>query len=298
MLQSLWQIIGHSLRGKAHFENDTPCQDAHYFEMWTESTGIAVVCDGAGSCEHSHLGSGFVVERTLERTRLLLEEHKWLEKGKAPDAEAWSKSAHELIMALQEDLREFATEQAVEYKSLSCTWILLLYSPHTLLVAHVGDGRAGYADREEKWQSVMTPFKGEQVGQTVFLTSELDTGAEDHLIETRVIADEITAFALMSDGCELACWKCYDKYPDEERYYDPNIPDQSFFEQNVRALKSMSLDGLPAQEIEEKWSAFLENGNEALRKETDDKTMILGTLIVEEDQQKPLDTHGDQTDHE
>jgi hypothetical protein len=293
-----WKVVGTSLTGKAHIENKTPCQDAHHIELYGDTSGIAVVSDGAGSCEYSHLGSGFVVQRATEKVKGLLDENPWLDLEQVVDEKDWSAGVTTLFKELQEDLRQFAQEEAVDFKSLSCTLILLVFSPHRILVAHIGDGRAGYANHEGEWKSLMMPFKGEQVGQTVFLTTEWLQDAWDQVVEAKVINDSVSAFTLMSDGCELACWKCYDKYPDEERYYDPNSPDQDFFDHNVKALRSMYISELSNQEVEEKWAAFLQNGNDVLRKETDDKTMILGVFVGEENQPKISTAYGDQADYE
>jgi len=221
----------------------------------------------------------WVVEKTIEQMSELLEETSWLDKDSELKEEEWRSYMLKHIKTLQGGLYDFAKEETLDYKSLSCTFILLLFSPHRILMCHIGDGRAGYADASGSWKSLFTPFKGEQVGQTVFITSDLLNNNEE-LIETAVINDTIHSFTLLSDGCELASWKCYDKQQDKEVYYDPNLPFPEFFNPCIGALKSMHLDNLSDEEIATKWSSFLEKGNTALQKEMDDKTMILGTLIT------------------
>jgi hypothetical protein len=278
MSKSLWKIVGASLVGKSHIEGSIPCQDAHSFKLINDTTGIAVVCDGAGSSNNSHLGSELIVKRTIEYITILIEKTSCLNDEIQITNEEWQGHMLELIKKLQEELYDFSQEQNLEYKSLACTFILILFSPHRILTCHIGDGRAGYADVSENWKSLFIPFKGEQVGQTVFITSDL-LNDNEHLIETSVINDNISSFTLMSDGCELASWECYSKREDEESYYDPNLPFPKFFKPCVSALKSMYFDDLSDEEIQKKWTSFLENGNTALQRETDDKTMILGTFI-------------------
>ena len=295
METSDWEIVGASLLGRAHLESDLPCQDAHRFEILDGAKGIALVSDGAGSCENSHLGSGFVIEKVTERIKEQDKVLEWLDENHILNEEEWSDYALSLVSWLREELNGYAREEELSYKSLSCTLILALFSPYRILTLHVGDGRAGYADAEGSWKNMMTPFKGEQVGQTVFVTSG-DNDQLDSIVESRVVDDVITGITLMSDGCELACWKCYEKLPEENQYHDPNEPYQKFFEQTTGALKSMHLDGLSQDDIMVKWAAFLENGNEALTKEMDDKTMILGVLINQEEVETPS-SEGHEADH-
>jgi len=279
MDKSNWIIVGASTTGKGHIKNEMLCQDAHSFELIDKSCGIAVVSDGAGSLKNSHLGSGFVVENILDQMKTVLKENPLLQIDFLTEEE-WRNCMLDQIKILRTNLQDFAIVEELDYCSLGCTLILLLFSSNRLLICHIGDGRAGYSDHDGNWKSLFNPFKGEQVGQTVFITSEL-LDENEALIETNIVNDNISSFTLLSDGCELACWKCYDKYLDKEQYYDPNEPFPGFLDPCIEALKSMYFDNLPNDEIKSKWSSFLENGNEVFRKETDDKTMIIGTLIEE-----------------
>jgi len=292
-MESKWKIVGASTLGKAHIESETPCQDAHNFDLLDNLHGIAIVSDGAGSCENSQIGSKFVVEKTMKQMKTLLQNHPLLKEDYDPKENEWRDLMFKEIKILQDGLNDLAEEQGVDYKSLSCTFILLLFSPHRILSCHIGDGRAGYLGHKGDWKSLFSPFKGEQVGQTVFITSDIFNGNEE-FIETTIVNDAIHSFTLLSDGCELACWKCYDKHIDEEFYFDPNEPYSGFFNPCISALKSMHCDKLSQKDIHLKWSKFLESGNETFEKEMDDKTMILGTIIVEEECKQITD--GDSTE--
>jgi len=281
MKKSEWKILGASIIGKAHIKSNQPCQDAHIIEFIDSSKGIAIVSDGAGSCENSHLGSGFVVETLKLQMIEVLKKTALLEKDFIVDEDLWRNSLIKQLKILEVKLKEYAIRESVDYKSLSCTLILLLFSDHRLLVSNIGDGRAGYSNDNLEWKSLFTPFKGSQVGETVFITSDIFNNHEQ-LIGTQIIEDNIKSFTLLSDGCELASWECNHKNLYDDTYYDPNNPYPDFFNPCVKALKSMHMDNLSDQEINTKWIGFLENGNKTLQKETDDKTMILGTIITEE----------------
>lgn len=276
-----WKIVGASVIGAGHIANELPCQDAHAFTCLAENTGIAVVCDGAGSCENAHLGAQFVAQNTLDKVQELAKDPVWLHPDQAPQQETWLKAAKHVVEAVQKELREYAQEMDVTYKSLSCTLIVLLFAPHRLLLFHIGDGRAGYAGFDGVWKSALTPFKGDQVGETVFITSDVGTDLKNQWLQAHIIHDAVLSFALLSDGCERACWLCYDKIEHEDRYFDPNTPSQDFFSHNTEALKTMHSKGVSREDMQEKWTQFLQDGNAVLKTEPDDKTLILGCLMDE-----------------
>jgi hypothetical protein len=45
-------------------------------------------------------------------------------------------------------------------------------------------------------------------------------------------------------------------------------------------LKDFHRAQLPPEEIDLKWKSFVESGNEKLKNEPDDKTMIVGVLLA------------------
>ena len=82
----------------------------------------------------------------------------------------------------------------------------------------------------------------------------------------------------MSDGCEHTSWDCNLYDADKGIYYDPNTPHVAFFNPLIETLKVHRKEQLPFIERSEKWSNYLDKGNKSFIKETDDKTMILGTI--------------------
>lgn len=275
-MNSNWIIVGASVTGNGHLEHGIPCQDAHGYEMLSEDFGIAVIADGAGSCENSHLGSEFVVHEALKNFKSLAQE-KDLNKNNFPTNETWREWSIDSIRVIQDNLKSFAEEKQIDYKSLSCTLIVLFFSQKGILIAHVGDGRAGYCEKELQWKNAMKPYKGEQVGMTVFLTTDF-LWEDECYFESRVIKEEIRAFTLLSDGCERACFECYVKLDDKEEYMDPNKPFDKFFNPNIEALIRMDEMEFSKEEMKEKWMNFLDTGNHIFEQENDDKSMILGVL--------------------
>ena len=191
-----------------------------------------------------------------------------------------SLSKLELLM-IEDSVLEYTLKNDIEYKSLSATLIVVIHSPYGLLVAHVGDGRAGYRDKEGVWHSMITPHKGEEANQTVFLTSGFWDSPSFILSgvtvpETRVIRQPVTAFTLMSDGCENTAWLFNQRDENTGHYYDPNKPFPKFFDPLIVSLDNERRDGASEEDIESNWSSFIEEGTRGFVAESDDKTMILG----------------------
>ena len=277
MRQECWQLAHASLKGRGHEKENIPCQDSHYVAMFNNEWGIAVVADGAGSRKNSHVGSSFVSRRAYERFSSLLQTTGWGERNEIPSESEWRGHSIIILKEVRDDLEKHAAEIGLEFYSLGCTIIVVIFSPYGILATHIGDGRAGFRNNQGEWKPLIVPFKGEEVGQTVFITSDIWEKA-DIYIESRSIADAVSCFALMTDGCERAAFRCYDKRDDIEQYYDPNEPYPAFFDPNVKVLRMMWEDDLPQEKVNEHWANFLVEGVPALKNESDDKTMILGVL--------------------
>jgi hypothetical protein len=281
---SKWIVVGESVIGKSHISGNLPCQDANFFKVFKKNWGIAIVCDGAGSAEKSDRGAEFCAIQALPRYfEDLINREQWIEKEELPLPEEWQqKATHEFKNALGA-LSIVANENKIELSKLACTVIVVIFSPLGLLIAHIGDGRAGYCDKENGWQSMMIPHKGEEANQTIFLTSnswykdsELKMSGV-YVPECRVIKTVPTAFVLMSDGCEQHSFECSLIDSNTGSWSDPNKPYSKFFDPLVSTLHNMATSSKTVN-IQESWSNFLKNGTEGLINESDDKTMILGIL--------------------
>ena len=273
-----WAFAYASVAGQGHLREGLPCQDACALD-YDGRFGVAVVCDGAGSCEHGHTGARQACEFARLRFSDLVKGQGWQEGQALPDPGRWKECAEETLFAVKTDLFHFAAEENLDWKSLSCTIIVVLFFPTGLLVTHIGDGRAGYL-HDGCWSGLITPYRGEVANETVFLTSAIwDRESPGQYIRCRVIAHPVDAFCLLSDGCERASFEINYFDPDKQKYYDPNRPFPNFFNPNVQALKQFSSAQKSQQEINALWADFLTAGNPKLRLETDDKTMILALRI-------------------
>lgn len=273
-MQTQWQIAHASVIGNGHTREGLPCQDAH--AVWQENSNfIAVVCDGAGSCAHSDRGARWVADFVLEQLQSLLHHE---DDFTMMDESGWNDFVHQLLRNVQAGLSEYAVAESIGYKDLSCTLISIVATGDKLYSFHVGDGRGGYQLEDGSWHAFMTPYHGEEANETVFVTSSIWESPETY-IETSIVDAKITAVCLMTDGCEQASFQC-NLYDEEvEKFYDPNRPHPPFFDPNVAALVSFHEAQKPQEEVNALWAAFLQDGNQKLRFETDDKTLILGVRV-------------------
>lgn len=273
-----WIIVGASVIGRGHVESNMPCQDSNSYASLGNGWGIAITSDGAGSAKHSHVGSKIVVTRAKTYFEQLILASSWYKNNILPDDITWSKTAFKALKAVRDDMQKFAEEKQAKLESFAATIIVVVHTPTGLLVAHIGDGRAGYQDKSGTWHPLITPHKGEEANQTIFITSDFwnipfyeMSGVS--VPETRVIRESANSFVLMSDGCEHTSWDCNLYNAEKGVYYDPNTPHAAFFNPLIETLKQ-----LPSTDRSEKWSNYLDKGNKSFIKETDDKTMILGTI--------------------
>lgn len=278
-----WIVVGASVIGRGHIESNMPCQDSNSYARLGNGWGIAITSDGAGSAKHSHVGSKIVVTRAKSYFEQLIISSSWYKNNILPDDITWSKAAFKALKAVRDDMQKFAEEKQAKLESFAATVIVVVHTPMGLLVAHIGDGRAGYQDKSGTWHSLITPHKGEEANQTIFITSDFwnipfyeMSGVS--VPETRVIRESAKSFVLMSDGCEHTSWDCNLYDAEKGIYYDPNTPHAAFFNPLIETLKEHRKEQLPFIERSEKWSNYLDKGNKSFIKETDDKTMILGTI--------------------
>lgn len=278
-----WIVVGASVQGNGHLKNDIPCQDNHAYEYLQNGWGIAITSDGAGSAKYSQIGSAFVVNRAMVHFKELITREEWIKKSLLPTDLDWEKKAFKVLKSIRDELELLSKKRECNIKDLSATIIVVIHSPFGLLTTHIGDGRAGYRNNSGEWYPVMTPHKGEESNQTIFIPSDFWNISFFEMKgitvpESRVIREQISAFTLMSDGCEKTSWLC-NQYNDETgKYYDPNIPYDRFFNPLIETLLLFRSDNDPLSEREDKWYRFIKSGNESFEIETDDKTMILAAI--------------------
>ncbi len=269
-----WIIVGASSIGAAHQKNNTPCQDAHFYEVLPNQWGVAVVADGAGSVENAHIGAHFLSEAAGKVFLKTIEENDW--QTSFPELAAWAQTAKHTFAQLRQQLETFALAQNSTAKELSSTLLVVVFSPLGLLTAHIGDGRGGYLSSDGTWKALTDPWKGEYANETVFFSSDIwDKEDIDKYLRINYIQEEVSAFTLLSDGCERHSFICNVWDEATQKYIDPNQPFDKFFNPLLENLQKMHTNQISAAEMKQKWEKFLSEGNTKLQNEPDDKTMIL-----------------------
>jgi hypothetical protein len=278
-LQTKWLHLGASVIGKMHILNGIPCQDAHYVGALSNRWQIAVVSDGAGSYENSHYGSALITSTIASILGPKLKRYKWYRKGSLPNNKVWNKIALEAFNDLYAHLEEYADVQGFPFHSLGATVNLIVFSEKGCLSAHIGDGRAAIQLKSGHWEAAMTPFKGDQVGETVFLTSPYTWHAPDECIQTSVIRKPIRGVAIMSDGMENYCFRCNAPISEnEDLWMDYNEPFKPFFDNNTEVFRQLKAMGKSTYEIEHILANYLLKNHPRISQENDDKTITFSML--------------------
>ncbi len=273
-----WGVAYASVIGNSHIGEGLPCQDACLLKF-ENGYGIAIVSDGAGSCTNSHIGSGKVCSYTHTHLRELVEKEQWAVNKHLPSIEGWKEFGLETLFKVKTDLVELSIQEDIDFKSLSCTLMAVVFFSHGLLLAQIGDGRGGY-HKDGIWKGLFTPSKGEFANETVFITSQIwEPELMDRYINFTVIDAPVDAFCLLTDGCERAAFQINLFDEAKETYYDPNLPYPNFFNPLVGTLKGLIESKQTQTEINDLWASFLTNGNPKFEIETDDKTMILAVNL-------------------
>ena len=276
-------VVGTSVVGLSHIQMNLPCQDFCGYEKLENGWGIAITSDGAGSAEHSDIGSKVVVERGMIHFKQKLATKTWIADNTLPTDAEWTQFAYNALKAVYDDMKMVADKNNKPLSSFAATVIVLIHTPKGILVSHIGDGRAGYADANNCWKSLIVPHKGEEANQTIFITSDF-WNIPNYVMsgvfvpECRVIREVPSAFALMSDGCENTCWLCNRFDETTRKFGDPNEPYDKFFSSICDSIVSMKESNDPLDEMKTKWATYLLTVGK-FAKEPDDKTMIVGKLF-------------------
>lgn len=272
-------VVGLSMRGKSHVKDNKPCQDNHWFENIHEGWDLYIVSDGAGSAKHAERGSLANCKLISKLIRQLLEKNNWIKDNILPTKLEW----YIEMRSIFESMRLFYKYKVEELsdgtvvKDFNATALVLLVTPKGMMSAHIGDGRMGYKDWNNEWHPLMTPHKGEEANQTLFVTSNWEKPTIPSFKVAGLSIPEVMVentipqvVVLMSDGCEKATWECTMYNDALGKYTDKNQPFAGFLDPLVISLDNVDEDRfLTLKEI-------ISDGTEACSREQDDKTILLG----------------------
>lgn len=280
--ENKWIVAYASVIGNGHIQHNIPCQDNCAHLKINDNWSVAVVCDGAGSAKNSHIGSDFVARNTAHCLSEIIERRQWTMRD-LPTEQDWRNEAIKAMQIVMQRLSSFAKEKEYVLHDLSCTVLASVYSPFAILTVHIGDGRAAYSTKAGEWLALMTPFRGNEANETVFICSDIwNIEGVEKYIGTNIKTSAIRALALCSDGCEKGSFEVNIFDENTQKYLDLNRPFPKFFEPNVLALRKLHSEQKTPDEINSLWAAFLTEGTKAFKHEIDDKTLILAVLREEQ----------------
>jgi len=201
-----WRVFAASATGPSHREDGRPCQDA--FAHRTDGDNlIAVVCDGAGSCEQSHVGARVVSESVVHAIATQIEQ-SLIRSDSSP--EQWKKVVETVISSAREALQAVAKAADGAVSAYASTLVGAVAWPSRLFFFHVGDGYAVARPRAPDTTDIVSlPENGEYVNETYFVTGSewqqhLRMACHDVPIETVVLmSDGAAPFAMAKGQQEL-----------------------------------------------------------------------------------------------
>lgn len=284
-------IVGMSIQGRSHIGAGTACQDFHSFTTLAPGWYLAITSDGAGSARESARGSKANCESASKLVTHLVKERKWIETNYLPSDKEWYIEIRNIFEIIQElIIRKVSTEpmdakasgEPLKPRDFNATIILLLMTPKGMLTAHIGDGRMGYLSAADEWIPLMTPHKGDEASETVFIPNNWNrqmqvpifTMSNVFLPDTKVIEERPKAFVLMSDGCENFTWQCTAYNKEEQKYYDPNLPFGGFLNPLIDEMNAIK----ECDKRVERLIDIINIGTSEARKEQDDRTLLLGVF--------------------
>ena len=280
--ENRWVTVAHSAIGKSHSQANPPipCQDNNYFETLNDNWQLAIVCDGAGSAKMSHFGSKLISSNSIpSNLKNALSNLKWFKKGHLPTKKEWGSLSVGVFKETLGNLISWVTESNKQNNTkftvndYASTVMLALYNSKGVLVANIGDGRGGYLNTSGVLKSLFTPFGGDESNGTIFITSPIWDNPHK-FIQTDVIDEKLLAIFLLSDGMEKITFECSNLTDDV--FTDANIPFKKFFFPVLSKIKSLDSEG--EEKLKDEWKSLLESGNEAIKNESDDKTLLVSFL--------------------
>ncbi|MEC4817470.1 MAG: PP2C family serine/threonine-protein phosphatase [Scytonema sp. PMC 1069.18] len=189
-----WRVVAASVCGTSHLKNQQLCQDAHHWQLLSDSVLITAVADGAGSASMGKVGAMVAVETAIENISMKEVTRRTV---KADDA------VRSLLLDAIVGARKAVEEEAVACEKqpvdLASTLIITIATPEMVAVAQIGDGVAVAKDTQGNLVALTIPERGEYVNETVFLTSPTALDAA----QLRVWRQPIVNVGVLTDGLQM-----------------------------------------------------------------------------------------------
>lgn len=192
-----WRYAYASVIGTSHTKSGLPCQDACACREIVSPSGetvlVAVVSDGAGSADHSQIGSHLACELFVGEITSLFEVRGSVEDVTKEFCEKW-------LTRFQHEIEVRAEAEELLPRAFACTFLAAVIGMGCAVFLQIGDGaivvQSSVTPGDYDW--VFWPEKGEYENQTFFAT---DATAAAHL-QYALALHSVNEIAIFSDGLQ------------------------------------------------------------------------------------------------
>ncbi len=201
-----WRAAGASRRGRMHANGGTHREDSLAFDAHDRAT-VLCVSDGAGSCQHSRIGSHVAAHRVVE---LLLAATEKVDPVIAADAtklkEHLSAKVTEAAVAATEALLELAKKSGCAPKDFRCTLLTALHyrgeSHELLLTNQIGDGAICLLKKDKSTVRLGSSDSGTHSGEVSCFVPDDCAWVKAKAVDCVTPVEPIECVLLCSDGIE------------------------------------------------------------------------------------------------
>lgn len=193
----MWKIVGASIQGRSHKNNDIPCQDRiGYFR--SDNSNCIALSDGAGSVKYAEIGAQITCDTVCglfncDFNKLYSLHLKELQS--------------KIIHNIRTRIGIKASKLGVQKSEFSATMLFVCIYDDQYIIGHIGDGViAGL--KNNSLVILSEPENGEYANSTYFVTSKK---IQNHFRIIKGNISDIRAFYLMSDGAAECLYHKKDK---------------------------------------------------------------------------------------
>jgi len=266
------EIIGQSVEGPTHKEDDIGCQDSWAGETG-ESYAVAAVGDGLGSAERSAEGSQLATQIAI--TELT----GWLESDTVDIDEISQSEAKEAfqraIIQARKNIERVASEHENELSEYHTTLSLICSTPSWYAAVAIGDSGIIGITPEDEYRRLVD----REVSETSTATVPL-TGSPNLVSDKKRFTFEnsgLQSIVLFSDGLDRFTWSVEDQSQPRKEFF---VRLQNFIH-NVESLEG--------EETQSEFKKFVDS-EEFHSYSGDDKTLVVAHLPQLAPESEPEDS--------
>ena len=201
-----WRAAGASRRGRMHANGGTHREDSVACDAHDRAT-VLCVSDGAGSCQHSRIGSYVATRRVVE---FLLAATEKVDAAVAADAaklkEHLSAKVTEAAIAATDALLDLARKSGCSPKDFRCTLLTMLHyrgGQHELLLTNqIGDGAICLLRKDKSTARLGSSDSGTHSGEVSCFVPDDCARVKAKAVEVISDVAPVECVLLCSDGIE------------------------------------------------------------------------------------------------